>query len=63
VTVKELREALEAMPDHIAVHVGVRADGSGGGADTDFLYTLECRLEAFPTQGRIAVIYPNYEPR
>ena len=40
-TVNELREALEKMPGHWPVHVAVRADGSGGGADEDFLYTLE----------------------
>ena len=35
------------MPGHWPVHVAVRADGSGGGADEDFLYTLECVPESF----------------
>lgn len=61
--VKELREALSLMPGHLPVHLAVRADGSGGGADEDFLFTLECVMEAFPTQGNIAVIRANYEPR
>lgn len=62
-TVDQLREALAQMPGHIPVHIATPADGSGGGADTDYLFTLECRLESFPSQGRMAVIYPNPEPR
>ena len=62
-TVDQLREALAAMPGHIPVHVEVPADGSGGGADTEYHFTLECTLEAFPTQGRMAVIRLNNEPR
>ncbi len=61
-TVDQLREALATMPGHLPVHVEARAEGSGGGADVDFLYTLECTLESFPTQGRMAVIRLNYEP-
>lgn len=57
--VQQLREALATMPGHVPVHVEVPADGSGGGADVDFHFTLECVLEAFPTQGRIAVIRIN----
>lgn len=62
-TVQELREALEQMPGHWPVHLAVPADGSGGGADEEFLYTLECVPEAFPTQGCMAVIRANCEPR
>lgn len=61
--VKDLREALETMPDHLPVHVAVRADGSGGGADEDFLFALECVCESFPSQGRMAVVRVNYEPQ
>jgi hypothetical protein len=63
VTVDQLREALATMPGHVPVHVEVPADGSGGGADVDLLFTLDCALEAFPTQGRIAVIRINPAPR
>ncbi len=51
------------MPGHVPVHVEVPADGSGGGADTEYHFTLECTLEAFPTQGRMAVIRLNPAPR
>ena len=62
-TVQELREALAAMPGHLPVMLAVPADGSGGGADEDFLYTLECVPESFPTHGRMAVIRSNPEPQ
>lgn len=62
-TVNELREALEKMPGHWPVHVAVRADGSGGGADENFLYTLECVPESFPSQGCMAVVRVNYDPQ
>lgn len=61
-TVAELIERLQAMPGHIPVHVEVAADGSGGGADVDYLYTLDCELSSFPSQGRMAVITINQEP-
>jgi hypothetical protein len=61
-TVDQLREALASMPGHVPVHVEVPADGSGGGADSDYHFTLECVLEAFPTQGRMAVIRLNPQP-
>lgn len=61
-TVQELREALAAMPGHWPVHLAVPADGSGGGADEEFLFVLECVPEAFPTQGNMAVIRSNPEP-
>lgn len=60
--VQQLREALNQMPGHWPVHVEVRADGSGGGADSDYLFTLECVQENFPSQGNIAVVRINYEP-
>ena len=59
-TVNELREALEKMPGHWPVHVAVRADGSAG---EDFLYTLECVPESFPSQGCMAVVRVNYDPQ
>ncbi len=62
-TVEELRERLAAMPGHWPVHVAVRADGSGGGADTDYLYTLDCHSDNFPSQGSMAVITINYDPK
>ena len=60
---QQLREVLASMPGHLPVHVGVRADGSGGGADTDYLFTSDCLVEGFPSQGRIVVIYVNDEPK
>lgn len=62
-TVSELREALEKMPDHWPVFVAANMDGSGGGADEQFLFTLECVPESFPTQGCMAVVRVNHEPR
>lgn len=62
-TVQQLREALAAMPGHLPVHLAVRADGSGGGADTDYLFTLECVVENLSSWGNVAAIYPNYEPK
>jgi hypothetical protein len=62
-TVQELREALATMPDHWPVHVEVRADGSGGGADQDYFYTLDVVPDNFPSQGNMAVIRINYEPK
>lgn len=61
-TVQELREALEKMPGHWPVRVELRVDGSGGGADFDYHYTLDCVPSAFPTQGCMAVIRLNYNP-
>jgi len=34
--VKELRELLQNTPDHLDVCIGLKKDGSGGGADIDF---------------------------
>ncbi len=62
-TVQELREALASMPGHWPVHLAVAADGGGGGADEDYLYTLECVPENFPTQGSMAVIRANPDPK
>lgn len=61
-TVEQLREALAGMPGHLPVHIEVPADGSGGGADADYLYTLDCQIEAYPSQGRMVVITINTEP-
>jgi len=44
------------------VHVEVREDGSGGGVDMGYYFTLDCVPSAFPTQGCMAVIRLNYEP-
>ncbi len=55
-TVSDLIRELEALPGHWPVHVAVRADGSGGGADTDFLFTLDVQRDNFPSQGTMAVI-------
>lgn len=55
--VKQLREALEQMPDHWPVHVAVDSTAdNGGGADTDFLFTTSCEADNFPTQGNMVVI-------
>jgi hypothetical protein len=61
-TVAELISELQGMPGHWPVHVEIKADGSGGGADWDYLYTLEAVRSHFPTQGNMAVIRINYEP-
>lgn len=67
--VQEFRDALQTIPGHLPVHVAVPADGSGGGADEDFLFVLECALESLPTNGRfqtggrMVVIRINQEPR
>ena len=62
-TVADLIECLQAMPAHWPVHVKVKADGAGGGADWDYLYTLDCERDNFPTQGCMAVITINEEPK
>jgi hypothetical protein len=63
VTVDQLREALAPMPGHIPVYVAVNSDQeNGGGADTDYLYTLDCSVGNFPSHGRMAVIQINYDP-
>lgn len=36
-TVAQLIRELNEIPGHLPVHVAVKADGSGGGADTDYL--------------------------
>lgn len=61
-TVDQLREALATMPGHVPVHIAMPAEGSGGGADVDYLFTLDCTLEAFPSQGRMVVITINQRP-
>jgi hypothetical protein len=62
--VQQLIEALQNMPGHLPVHVAVNSDHeNGGGVDTDYLYTLDCVQENFPSQGNMAVIQINYAPR
>ena len=61
-TVAKLIEELQAIPSHLPVHVAIKADGSGGGADTDYHYILGAELSSFPKQGLMAVIHLNEEP-
>lgn len=62
--VAQLREALASMPDHWPVHVAVNSDhDNGGGADTDYLYTLDCVPDNFKSVGCMAVIHINYAPK
>lgn len=62
-TVDELRRELEALPGYWPVHVAVRSDHeNGGGADTDYLYTLAVERGSFGGQGNMAVILINYGP-
>ncbi len=60
--VNQLIDRLKELPGHLPVHVAVPADGSGGGADTDYLYTLDVERGNFPTQGSMAVITINTRP-
>ena len=62
-TGSQLIERLQALPGHWPVHVAMPADGSGGGADTDYLYTLDVERENFPSQGNMAVITINENPQ
>jgi hypothetical protein len=61
-TVQQLREALQAMPGHWPVHVKVRGNEFDG-EDWDWLFTLDCVPDSFPTQGCMATITINYEPK
>jgi hypothetical protein len=61
VTVDQLREALASMPGHLPVHIDSPVKGTTS-AEVEYLYTLDCQLEAFPTQGRMVVITINPEP-
>ena len=47
-TVAKLIEELQAIPGHLPVHVAIKADGSGGGAETDYHYILGAELSSFP---------------
>ena len=59
--VQQLREALADLPGHWPVHVAVNSDHDhGGGADTDYLYTLDVQTDNFPSQGNMAVIRIDY---
>jgi hypothetical protein len=61
-TVDQLREALASMPGHLPVHIEVPAS-TPESPDTEFHFTLDCTVQAFPTYGRMAVIRLNPEPR
>lgn len=61
-TVAELIQKLQAMPGHLPVMIEIPTDGSGGGADVDYHFTLDAELSSFPTQGRMAMIILNLEP-
>lgn len=54
--VRQLIDRIKDLPGHLPVRVAVPADGSGGGADTDYFYTLDVELGSFDAQGRAAVI-------
>jgi hypothetical protein len=58
-TVSEMIEALQALPGHWPVHIETTEDGSGGGADTAYLYVLAVERGNFPSQGNMAVIVPG----
>jgi hypothetical protein len=60
-TVAELIETLQAMPGHWPVHVATVEDGSGGGADEEYLFILEVVPCSFPTYGNFCVIRTNPE--
>lgn len=62
-TVAELIEKLQAMPGYWPVHIERSIDGSGGGADKEYLYVLDCEAGNFPTHGGMAVIIQNESPR
>lgn len=62
-TVAQMIEELSRLPGHWPVHVAMPVDGSGGGADTEYLYTLGVEASSFPTQGNMAVVLINQEPR
>jgi purine-nucleoside phosphorylase len=57
-TASQLIERLKEIPGHLPVHVEV-PDVHG----TDIFYTLDCEMSSFPTQGRMAVITLNMEPK
>jgi hypothetical protein len=61
--VAQLIEALQAMPGHWPVHVADAEDGSGGGCETVYRYTLDCERGNFPTVGCMAVITINEDPK
>jgi hypothetical protein len=62
VTVADLIERLQTMPGHWPVYIEDTADGSGGGAEVVYRYTLDCERGNFPTQGGMAVITINHDP-
>jgi len=44
--VKELRELLKDVPEHLDVCIGLRGDGSGGGADIDFADAFSAEISS-----------------
>ncbi len=55
-TVADLLRDLQQIPGHWPVFIATNEDGSGGGADTAYLHTLDVQRDNFPTQGNMAVI-------
>lgn len=62
-TVTELIEQLSAMPGHWPVHVELKSECPCCGVGTDYLYTLDAVPSNFPSQGSMALIRINPEPR
>lgn len=60
ITVADLIEKLQAMPGHWPVHIEMPCNDAAG---TDYFYALDWELQSFPTQGLMAVIVPNMNPR
>ena len=60
ITVADLIEKLSSLPGHIPVHIEMPCADAAG---TVYFYALDCELHSFPTQGLMAVIVPNMNPR
>jgi hypothetical protein len=59
--IRDLKEYIADMPDYFPVCVAVNSDHeNGGGAQTDYLITLDCKPGNFPSQGSMAVIRIDY---
>lgn len=55
-TVDELREKLAGVPGHLPVVIEQTVDGSGGGADVEYVLTLDAERTNFPTVGSLFAI-------
>lgn len=55
-TVDQLRELLAGVPGHLPVVIEVTRDGSGGGADTDFVSTEGAEVSGAMHAGRFLAI-------